>query len=113
MKYAAGGVALRRGLLVLQRHSETLGQPLDRLREVELLRLADKADDVAPGAAAEAVVELVLRVDREARRPLVVERAEPGEAGAGLAQLRARLDDLDHVGRLDGLANGCVLDPRH
>ena len=110
---AALGVALGRRLLVLQRHPEALGQELDRLREVELLGLADEADHVAARPAAEAVVELVGRVHGEARRPLVVERAEPGEARAGLAQLRSGLHDLDHVGRLDGLANRCVLDPGH
>ena len=50
---------LRRRLLVLERDAEPLRQPLDRLGEVEVLRLADERDHVAALAAAEAVVELV------------------------------------------------------
>jgi hypothetical protein len=106
-------VAFRRGLLVLERYAVPLGEPLDRLREVELLALADEADDVPAGAAAEAVVELVLRIHREAGRPLLVKGAEPGPAGPRPPQLRPARDDLDHVGRLDGRADGHVLDPRH
>ena len=95
---------LRRGLLVLERDAEPLRQPLDRAGEVEVLGLADERDHVAALAAAEAVVELVGRVDREARRPLLVERAAARVARAGLAQRRAAGDDLDHVGRRDDLS---------
>ena len=109
----AGGVLGRRALLVLDRHAEPLAEPLDRAREVEPLRLSHERDQVALRAAAEAVVELVDRVDRERRRALVVERAASGVAAARLAQLCARRDDVDEVGgRLDGLDGG-VLDPRH
>ena len=67
---------LRRGLLVFERDAEALRQPLDRTGEVEVLGLADEGDHVAL-AAPEAVVELVGRVDGEARRSLLVERAAP------------------------------------
>ena len=104
---------LRRGLLVLERDAEPLRQPLDGAGEVEVLRLADEGDHVAALAAAEAVVELVGRVDREARRPLLVERAAAGVARAGLAQRRPAGDDLDHVGCRDDLSDRRLLDPRH
>ena len=81
-----------------------------RLGEVEVLRLAHERDHVAALAAAEAVVELVDRVDREARRPLLVERAAARVAGAGAAERRAAGDDLDHVGRGDRLPHRRVLD---
>src|SRR5207249_7243428 len=70
---AASGVLLGRRLLVLERHAVALGQPLDRLCEVELLSLAHEGDQVPALAAAEAVEELVGRIDGEAWRLLVVE----------------------------------------
>jgi hypothetical protein len=106
-------VLLRRGLLELEGNAVALREPLDRLGEVELLRLTDEADDVAALAAAEAVEELVGRVDREARRLLVVEGAEPGPARARTPELRPRRDDLDHVGGLDRFANRCLPNPGH
>jgi hypothetical protein len=110
---ASSRVLLRRGLVVLERHAKTFGEPLDGLREVELLGLTHERDHVAALAAAEAVEELVRRVDREARCLFVVEGTKAGPARPGAPELRLRLDDLDHVGRLDGLAHGCLADPRH
>ena len=104
---------LRRRLLVLERDAEPFGQPLDRAGEVEVLGLADERDHVAALAAAEAVVELVGRVDREARRPLLVEGTAPRVARAGLPQRRAAGDDLDHVGGRHDLPDGRLLDPGH
>ena len=63
--------------LALQRHAVALGQRLERLAEVEPLGLHHELEDVAARAAAEAVVELLDRVDPERRRALVVERAQP------------------------------------
>ena len=83
------------------------------LGEVELLGLPDERDHVALRPAAEAVVELVHGVDREARRPLLVERAAAHVARAGLAQLSALGDDGDHVRCGLDLLDGCVLDPGH
>src|SRR5712692_4687483 len=108
---AAACVRLRRGRLVLERDPVAVGEPLDRAREVEVLRLADEGDDVAGGRAAEAVVQALLRADREARRPFLVERAAAGEPRARLAQLRPRRNDVDEIGRgLDRL-DGRILDP--
>ena len=104
---------LRRGLLVLEVDAEPLGQPLDGLGEVEVLGLADERDHVAALAAAEAVVQLVGRIDGEARRPLLVEGTAAGVAGAGLAQRRPPRDDLHHVGCCDDLPHRCLLDPGH
>src|SRR5919106_5839744 len=109
----ARALGVRGRLLVLERDAEAVGQPLDRAREVDALRLLDERDQVAALPAAEAVEELVRGVDREARRPLLVERAAPGPAGARLAELRSRADDLDHVGRRLHLLDGRLLDYRH
>src|SRR5204862_353040 len=100
----ASGVLLRGRLLVLERHAIALGQPLDRLSEVELLGLAHEGDQVAALGAAEAVEELVGRIDGEARRLFVVEGTEAGVARARAAQLRARREDRDAVDEADDLA---------
>ena len=81
-----------------------VGEELDRAREVERLGLLYEADRVTALAAAEAVVELLLDVDRERRRALVMERAQPDHPAAGTPQLGASPDQLDHVhGVLDAL----------
>ena len=103
----------RRRLLVFERDAEALGKPLDRSREVEALRLPDEAEEVAALAAAEAVVQPLTRVDREARRPLLVERAATGQMAARLAQRGALLDDGDEVCALPHRLDARVLDPRH
>ena len=93
---ACGGCASRR---LRARRPRTRGrsrrarQPFDRADEVESLRVADEADHVAALVAAVAVVELVHRVDREARRPLLVERAAADEPRARFPKRRALLDD--------------------
>ena len=78
-------LALRLGprvlLLALQLDPVAVGQQLDRLGEPEPVLLFDELDHVAADPAAEAVVELVLGVDREGRRALVVERAEADPCG--------------------------------
>jgi hypothetical protein len=80
----AVGVGPAAGLFVVELHAETVGQRLDRLGEVEVLLLFDEREQVAALAAAEAVVELLARVDRERRRLFFVKRAAPHVVGAGL-----------------------------
>ena len=100
-------------LLVLDLDVEAVGQPFDGAREIELLGLAHERDQVAFRPTPEAVVELVRRVDGEARRPLLVERTTPQVAAAGFAELRARGNHRNHVGRCLHLVDGRVLDPGH
>jgi hypothetical protein len=101
-------------LLVLDPDAEALRQPFHGADEVDALRFADEGDHVTAAAAAEAVVELLERVDREARRPLLVERAAPREPLARRAPERSACgDDLDDVRRRDHVAHRVILDPRH
>jgi hypothetical protein len=100
-------------LLALQLDPVAVGQQLHRLGEAQPLLLLDELDRVAADAAAEAVVELLLRVDRERRRALLVERAEADPAGALAAQVGVGGDDLDDVrGLLDPL-QALLGDQRH
>jgi hypothetical protein len=95
-------LGLARVLLgALKLDPETVGEQLQRLRERDVLGLHDELEDVAAHAAAEAVVELLDRVDPERRRPLLVERAAARETvHPRLAQLRAGGDELDEVDRV-------------
>src|SRR5262249_53925043 len=100
----APGVLLGGGFLVVQRDVEALSEPLDSTHEVDAFGLLDERDRVAGGAAAEAIVEPLLRADGERWRPLVVERAKPREPRTRAAKLRPSRNDLDDVrGSLDGL----------
>src|SRR5205085_2248241 len=67
--------------LTLELDAIEVGQRLHGLGKRKPLLLLDELDDVAPHSAAEAVVELLRRVHREARRALVVKRAQAGEPG--------------------------------
>ena len=101
----------RARILVLELEGDlvTVGEQLERALEVHALGLHDEREGVARGLAAEAVVDLLGRVDPERRRALVVKRAQPGEAvGARLAQLGARRDEIDHVDRLADALLGVV-----
>src|SRR5262249_48644818 len=96
------GIRLRRRLLVLELDGEPVGEPLDGAHEVEALRLPNERDRVPTRLAAEAVVRPALRRDRERRRLLLVERAQPRVARAHFSQPRAGLDEDDDVrGGLD------------
>ena len=92
------------------RDAEPAGERLDGLGEVEPVDLPDEVDDVAARAAAEAVVQALVAVDGEGRRPLVVERAEPLPGAPGLLQARVIADDLDDVGGRAKLGEDAVVD---
>ena len=69
-----------------QRDAGLAGQPLDRLREGQPLRLHQEGEDVAVLAGREAVVELLLVVHVEGRRLLGIERRQPLPLPPGLLQ---------------------------
>lgn len=79
-------------------HAGALGQFLDRLGELQLVVVHDEAERVAAGAAAEAVVELLVRADGERGSLFLVERAAGAVVLAGFLQLDARTHHLDDVG---------------
>src|SRR6185437_3384875 len=106
-------VLRRRGLVVLDRDAEAVGEPLHGACKVEPLRLLHEGEGIAALAAAKAVVVALHGVDGEAGRALLVERAPAGELAAGLPERRALLDHPHEVGRLPDGFEGRVRDPGH
>ena len=90
---------LGRDLLVLDLDVEPLREELDRADEVDLLELLDERDRIAALAAAEALERPARRRDDEARRPLLVERAQPLVRAARLPQADVVLDERQDLGR--------------
>lgn len=64
---ARGGRGGILGALLAERDAVAVGEELDRTTKVQALGLLDELEDVAAGLAAEAVVELLRRVDAQAR----------------------------------------------
>ena len=94
------GLALAAGApAALARHlqPQAAGEVLDRLHEVHVLVLHEKADGGAVGPAAEAVVELLLGADGEGGRLLGVEGAAGDELAPGLLQRHVVADHVDDV----------------
>ena len=83
-----------------QRHPVAVGHVFDRGGEVVSRQFHVQAEGVAAGAAAEAVVELPLRIERQGGRLLLVERAQGDEALAPALDLRVLAGDVDDVDRL-------------
>ena len=100
-------------LLVLDLHAEALRKLLDRADEVERVELRDERDRVAALAASEALVRAACRRHREARRPLLMERAEPLVRAARLAQPHVVLDERQDLRRVLHRLDRRILDPRH
>jgi hypothetical protein len=92
----------------------TFGEFADGVGERQVLVLHDELDDIAPGAAAEAMPDLARRVDVEAGGFLFVERAEGDEIRAASFQGKIGADDFDEVVRLSNLIeNGIRDEARH
>jgi hypothetical protein len=77
------------------------GEVLDGLRKVDVLVVHDEAEGVAAGAAAEAVVELLLGIDAEGGGLFVVEGAARAVVLAGFLELHAPVDDVDDVDAIE------------
>jgi len=86
-------------------HASGFGQVLDSLGEIQVVVVHEKAEGIAAGAAAEAVIELLVGADAERRGFLFVERAAGGVVLAGLFQLHARADHVDDVGAVQEVVN--------
>src|SRR5690606_11769278 len=86
---------------------------VDRIEELEPVVVHQERGRRAVRAAAEAVVELLGRRDRERGRALVVERAARRILPALALERHARLDHLDDVGARQQFVDEGVGDARH
>ena len=102
-----------RAALVRHLEPQARGELLDRLGEGHVIVLHEEAEHGAVRAAAEAVIELLVRAHPERRRLLVVERAAGLELAARLLQLHARADDLHDVRAGDQLVDEVLGDAAH
>ncbi len=102
-------------LLVTQHHPGLRGEALDGLGERQVLGLHDERDDVTRLTAPETVIDTDGGTHGEARRLLVVERAQPLERTGARAPQRHVLGDdvLDVDAILHGSDVLCLDQPRH
>lgn len=99
-------------LLVAQGDARLRGEPLDDLRERQMIDLLHEGDRVAALLAAEAVEETLARADLEGGGLLVVERAETLEvATARVAQLEILGNDGVDRDRVPYRLHIVVIDP--
>ena len=77
--------------------ADALGETFDCLAKIEALILHDKSQRVAAGAAAKAIVELPLRINRKGRCAFFMKRATGRVVFARFLQLHATVDDLDDI----------------
>ncbi len=89
-------VVFRRGRPA-QLHPGLARQPGDCLAEGEVLDPHQEVEDIAAGAAAEAVEELLLRVDDQAGVLVRMEGAERDIPAPARLQLEVTPQDLDHI----------------
>ena len=82
---------------IAKRDARFHGEFFNRSDKVEVLDLAHKRNDIALGATPEAVIELLLGIDRERTRLLLVEWAEALPAPTDSFQLNMLGDDRDNV----------------
>ena len=108
-------VGRARGRAALARYFEagSRREIFDRLDEAEVIVFHDEAEHGAVGAAAEAVIELLVDADPERRRLFVVKRTAGLVLAAGLLQLHAAADHLDDVGTGDEFVDEMLGDAGH
>jgi hypothetical protein len=86
-------------------HADALRQVLDRVDETHARVFDQEADRRAVCAAAEAVIELLGRADREARGFFVMEWAQAHVIGAALFQLDVAANHVDDVDTVEQIGN--------
>src|SRR5439155_17825759 len=93
-----------------QLHSITLSQNLDGFGEGDAVDLLDEGEDAAALVARVTEVHLLVRVDVERPRLLLMKRTQADVRAYRLSQPHVLGDDLDDVGALADLVDvvGCV-----
>ena len=88
---------LPRVFFKLQRQVRPFGQPPHGFGEGDVFVFLDEREHVAALVTAEAMKDLSMRIDVEARRFLFVKRAEGDEVCAGAFEREIRANDIDDV----------------
>ncbi len=89
------------------------GEFADGFGEADPLHFHEEGEDVSPGAAGKAFVDLFVLGDIEGGAPVVVEGAEADVVFAPFGKRYVVGDDLDDVGRLPDLLDGFFRNPGH
>ncbi len=95
------GLLPESGCLTGNLQAGCLGQIFHGLGKTLAFIIHDKADGVAAGAAAKAVVELLVGADTEGRGFFLVEGASGGVVAAALFELYATVDHIDYVDTIE------------
>src|SRR5690349_10300540 len=103
-------VFLRRLAAPRQLDPDARRNMLDRFRKREALGEREKLEDVAAGAAAEAVEESFVAIDMKRRRLLAMKRTESFVALPGELERRDLADEVDDVRRTAHLRDHAVIE---
>ncbi len=99
VKISVFGAALgcRLALFARDLHAVIAGKGFDRLREIDRVEIHDKADGIAAGAAAKAIVKLLFGLNAKRRGFFVVKRATRRIVFATFFQSHTLIDHVDNV----------------
>ena len=78
-------------------HMQLPRQILDRLRKGKPFHLLNELNDVSPGLAAEAIIQILFRVDRKGRRLFMMEGTQAPVSGTVFFQGGVSRYDLNDV----------------
>ena len=101
-------------MIKLQHNPPALRQSLDRFNKFQILVFLKKLEDISACMAPEAVIDLPLRIDVEARAFLLVKRAQGHVITAGAFEREVASNHLDDITcRPDLLNSGLGDAPGH
>ena len=93
--------------------SGALGEPANRRGKIQVFVFHDETKNRAPGAAAEAMIGLTLRIDMKGGRFFPMERAQRPPARSGALERKIGADDLDDIIGFGDTLDGFLGDAGH
>jgi hypothetical protein len=85
----------------------------NRFREFHVFMLHQKVDHIPAGPTAKAVKNLLIRIDNERRRLLVMKRAIRLEISPRTLKRKIKSDRLNNIRSVNDLGNNLIWDERH
>jgi hypothetical protein len=104
---------LSRALLEIERDFRPLRQTLHRFDKREIFVFANKRNDIAALVAAEAMENLPMRIDIEARGLFPMKRTERDKSAPGAFQRQNRADHVHDIARGANLLQSCRRNKSH